>query len=473
MALINITDELESKRRYGVPWTGVWRTQWPIVADIGPIRCMSEREARDGVLYPYAPADIEADIEANLPQLPRLDAETDHDLVRMMREHPFGRPKTYAEYRRAIEFFAMPVGSLDPSPERDAAASCTHAVFPWGEGRDQFRKGIEEAKARAEKERAEAEEAARLAAIPNKKTLRELGYVGVLLPTGTAPASWPRWVSAVEMFEPSAELRKGALRHPEGDVLLFRPRFGVDFGEEHIAGTPCRFVSSFAPKAVPMVKARPLPFAVLSTRNCEEAPVTMSRDGRTAEGEKAEADFVALVKTHMGAIDPRHGNAEFAKWSPKNDEHVKWGRWAVQAGRRGFGLRRELVFHNMRKLFPPSTWSDARLEKLLDQAEKGTPEPWFSPDELYTPPSPSFAQRFLSTFGEERKWRAVLATLTEGKDFVLKAECQEAILAAGLASKFTNDEHETVLRVMTALGFKDGRKSIDGETKRGFIRGTP
>lgn len=450
MSKVHVTDELATKREFGYPVVGEFRTDLPILSDLGFVRFVDAR-AMDSVQV--APPELEAYIEARLPRYERGAAETDADLVRAMLTS-YGRPSSVAEYRRAIESYAIPAGLLPPGPMRDAAASAPDAIFPWGKGRDVFRRNLEEAKRRAAEEAAEAAERARLAAMPNRKTLRELGYVGVLLPHGSAPGSWPRWLSGLEGIPPYEELRHAGLPTDEGHVLLFRPRFGVDFADERIEHSPCRYVSSYAPPSVPKVKARPLPFGALESRGCEHSPCSVSRDGRTADGEKAEEDFAAMAKRHAADI-------------AADGYSTTWARWLTQVGRRGFGLRRELVIHVIERTFA-GRWSRDRLVKLLDVAERGE-SPWVDVDELYTPPAASFVERFAESFGIEDEAKTTLRALVEGKDTVTSAEC---IAALGI-DRPTNADHERVLRAMAALGWAKRQVTIEGQKTRAFVRGTP
>lgn len=462
---VRISDATASKRAFGWPLLGTFSTTLPVDGRLG---FLHGEEAT--VAAPPAPAEVEEYIESELQKLPKGRPVVDPEKVQR-RLHYFRvncpTPTTRGDYRFAIEALALEPSWLPASPVRDAVAAEAEGVHLFGAvgNRLDAEHAAEVARRRFQ---AETEEAARAeAARPNTKSLAELGLIGVFLPTGTSPTSWP---AAVEFgIAPFNGLDAQILAAPEtspavvggrkGHVVTFRAVPGVTFPAGPIEGTSASIVTDIV---LPRAPAHPRELNLWTWgayRAADDAPITTFRDGRTAEGEHAERCLRERFAPHVAQLS-----------NPFEKVRGAFGNLFFQMAIRGYGLRKELVAAAYREFGGPA--SEARIDIWIDEAIAGT-RAWYSPDELFTAPAKSFVDRFIDLFRSDDPWGAVIDGLLASADVLSSEAIEAAILEANLHDRaFTNAEHERVRSLMSARGFTKKRITIDGEKVLRFVRST-
>lgn len=438
-----IQDALRSKRTFGSPLVGQRRTDLPLTASVGLLSFILRGFVYDSV--PPAEEEVERYIEALLPRFERGEVVTGAEQIQR-RLARVGDVRTWVQYRRALESFAIPVEWLPRSPMRDAAAACTDSLWPWGAEGVQLDRDHEAAEIEKARAAADAAERERIARLPDPRTYAERGLVRILWPRGATPESMPAFISGSSEFGVSDAHRKG-IETDAGTVLVYKALFGLHWPAGPVAGTSAVILPSDVTGPAPQ-KPRAMavqPWMALRCKSPDE-PISEFRDGRTADGEHAEAALRAWA-----APLAERSNAKTTTAS----ERVTLARVFVQAAVRGRSLAPKLAAYVYNEMFSPAV-TQARLEILMGEAVSGAVS-WFAKDECFTPPDPTFLEQFAEFFSPDKEWRKVLRALAKGKGELGSDEIEAAIIGAGLVEKFNNANWERVAKVFGDLGWEKSR----------------
>lgn len=438
-SIFRVTDKAASQRAHGYPILGWFSTDHPLTASVGHCTFTPPTEPQ-GVTVP-APEELDEFIEERLPRYTRGVAVTDAAQIRR-RLAVLREVKTRAQYRRALEALALPVEWLPAGPVRDAVAAEKDALWPWGAEGEAIDRAHERVEAQRARDAAEEAEAARIAALPNLLPDHAFGQARVFIPTGTSAGSWPTWLGLQEFgFAPDEASTLRCSVPVEGGHLFAvqLPDAGLEWGDGPIPGTSCSLVTAYVPRVAPragkvaMRRDREL----LSCRGADKSPITVFRDGRTAEGEHAE-------KLARAWLQPR-----IAKMT--GSDAWTWKRLYCQVTVRGLSMLPALAKHIFEDMVGPA---GEKLERMLPEAVTGT-DAWVSPDELYEPPAPKFVEKFVGFFENDEPWRAVIEGVTPlavgGRQVIPTADIESALASAGLVKTRTpsNADNRRVDRLMS------------------------